>query len=613
MSEEAPQAAIAALLADVSLAVSQDTTRAFQDFGCEAGSRVVPRWHCGWGVCLGPPIKEEEIEEIIKLFPPSPVASSSSSSSSSTTTMYSSDSITIKTESATLKSEVSPTKRPLAPITPNRICLDTIKRFAPRMVDELSIIESIEAFERLYIAPVSEGHRRSSLPRDNIRALQSWGTIEPAHDLEHICRYFQVPKKGDEDRLIVNCSPINEAQKKPEKMRLPRVHDVMEMILSFKFGATIDAVSYFYQFPLADLIRNHFGLAQNRARGRPELWRPCVMPMGWKFAPRIAQESSWAICEETLRRMALRGLTTSDVNMTVWVDNFILLANSIEMLEALIEEFLKVCLEAKIATHKVIMEENGRLLKCLGMEFDLSAATVRMDPSWIQKFGLGLQIPSPTYADVAALLGKMMWACHVHNIPLCMVFETVETCRIVASDIAAGYAWEDKFRRSTLPFRLEITQWWSRLAAPFALHSSYENAAWYSSDGYSDPQFAAWAFVCGETARSGRCHMWMSVFFAELLGAVRAIEHAARSSLHSVVLEIDNMGLVYALNNGHSTVRAVDKILALLLSRLPRSFKFSVRHVHSEFNPADEFTRHRLGESSEGELVHQRVHIQLWG
>lgn len=615
MSEEASQAAIAAMLADVSMAVSQDTTRALQDFGCEAGSRVVPRWHCGWNITLGECISEDEIYDIIKMFPPSPVeSSSSSSSSSSTTTMYSSEAVSIKTESSTLKSEVSPSKRPLAPITRNRIDLEVIKCFAPEMGAELSIIESVDAFEQLYIAPVGEGFRRSSLPRANVQSLCDWDVIEPAEELVHVCRYFQVHKKGDEDRLIVNCSPINAAQKKPDKMRLPRVHEVMELILSFKFGATIDAVSYFYQFPLAEGIRGHFGLAQNQARGRPMTWRPKVKPMGWKFAPRLAQETSWSIVRETLRRMDAKGFGSKDVGMTVWVDNFILLANSFESLMILIETFKQVCREANVQMHPTIIEDGGSTMNCLGMKFDLVASTVQMEPSWMQKFALHLQNPKPTYTEIAALLGKMMWAGHVHDIPLCLMFETVECCRTVARDIQSGrHLWEDKYARSMLPLRMEIAQWWNKLVLPFTLKRKPAPAAWYSSDGYSDPQMAAWAFVCGETARSGRCHMWMSVFFAELLGAVRAIEHAARSPFNSAIIEIDNMGLVYALNNGHSSVRAVDKILALLLSRLPSSFTFSVRHVHSEFNPADEFTRHRLGESCDGDLVHQRAQIQLWG
>jgi len=252
----------------------------FADFGCAAGGVLEERWHRGWGSNLGPEISESEFLSVLRAFPPG--ESETSSAETITTKMFSSDTVVVETSSGSVSSAGSGVSsfRTLAPITPNRINFDKLRAFDPRISQVLNFIDDPKSFNDLFVTNVEPGFRRSHLPVSNVDKLQfEWSTIEPIEKSEvlNVCRYFQVPKKGQEDRLIVNCSPINVAQLKPPRMRLPSIHDVIRRVLNFKLGLTIDAVSFFYQFPLQRDIARHFALAQNKARGRP---RPAVASPG---------------------------------------------------------------------------------------------------------------------------------------------------------------------------------------------------------------------------------------------------------------------------------------------------------------------------------------------
>ena len=75
-------------------------------------------------------------------------------------------------------------------------------------------------------------------------------------------------------------------------MGLPRIHDVIKRILAANAAGKTDGVSYFYQFEMAPSIREHFTCRLGGMRGEIRRMRFKRMPMGWKFAPLIAQQTS---------------------------------------------------------------------------------------------------------------------------------------------------------------------------------------------------------------------------------------------------------------------------------------------------------------------------------
>jgi len=500
--------------------------------------------------------------------------------------------------------------RTLAHITENRLDIAALQHMDPTLVDVLAIIRNPVAFDQLFLDRPRSVLRRSRLRLDNILLLSDWEVITPIDykKVKVFCKYFQVPKKGDEDRLIVDCTPVNAAQKKAAKMRLPRIHEVMERIARFSCGSTIDAVSYFYQFPLHPDIALYFALANNGARGAPFTAVPNVMPMGWKYAPYLSQEVSLAICAEVLRRMP-EGCA---VDLLVWVDNFIFLANDVLSLRALMDMFLTVAAEISLKVHGVEMCEDGARLKCLGLSVDMRTHEFSFETSWVHKVHEARRTVADTYTDVASLIGRVLWSAHVKDVPLALSPHTIAACRVIADHIAAGVSWFDRVRFDVQHFLSETDTWLPQIERPFRLLSSDVDAVWVTSDGYSDEHIAAWAFTSGDHTTSSQCQRHMGIFMAELLGAIRALEFAA-SRGNSAILEVDNMGLLYALNKGHSCLPVVDRAIALLLSRLPSTFRFSVRHVHSEFNIADEYTRSRCGVQLEGLHCSQRVRVTSWG
>jgi hypothetical protein len=246
------------------------------------------------------------------------------------------------------------------------------------------------------------------------------------------------------------------------------------------------------------------------------------------------------------------------------------------------------------------------------MVVDMSAHSFQFEPEWIQKLEAVRHIPNMTYSDLASLVGRVLWAAFVREIPLSLFPHIITTCRIIADNIASGFEWSNRVPFDTSPVRMEIDKWMFTINSAFKHTEHVVDAAWLTSDGFADEFQSTWAFVSGDTVFSAKCDHHMNIFMAELLGAVRALEFAARHS-SAAILELDNMGLVYALNKGHSCLPVADRAIGLLLSRLPRSFAFSVRHVHSEFNIGDRFTREDLGTCTLGPMCTQRVLVSSWG
>jgi hypothetical protein len=148
--------------------------------------------------------------------------------------------------------------------------------------------------------------------RDDVTDTLRWGVMQKGHT--H-CSHpvFKVPKGPKESRLILDCRALNEVLPKPGDMGLPNIHDVFDSLLQCAFIAQVDAKSYFYQFPLDAEAQKWFGCTVGSQRGALQHLRFTVLPMGYKFAPGIAQQTAMHL---------LRNLQWNGVKLA-WVDNFL--------------------------------------------------------------------------------------------------------------------------------------------------------------------------------------------------------------------------------------------------------------------------------------------------
>ena len=141
---------------------------------------------------------------------------------------------------------------------------------------------------------------------------------------------FKVDKKdGVSSRFILDCRKTNDIWDTPPPMGLPSIDAILYIASRWRYHATLDATSFFFQIPLARSIQGMFGCRLACKRGR--FWRHFLarLPMGFSWAPALAQAIANAAC-----RMAesTRTGTQHKFAILAWVDNFIILAESVSAL-----------------------------------------------------------------------------------------------------------------------------------------------------------------------------------------------------------------------------------------------------------------------------------------
>jgi len=384
-------------------------------------------------------------------------------------------------------------------------------------------------------------------------------------------------------------------------MELPDFVLLLSRLERFSYGVTLDAVSYFYQFPFEN--GEYFALAQNNARGAPSVFTPLVPPMGWKFMPNIGQRTSMAVSKETRSRLIATGIGADDFLLEVWIDNFIGAATSLATLLQLQTMLQTVCAEANIVLHEPEVSDHYRQMHILGIVYNFHSRTFVQDDKWkrsTEDLLDHMRFRPLCYREMASVTGKLLWAAFLRHIPLASCNSLIHVCRLTAANIRDGAKWEDPFPCNRAPLRAQFIRLYASYCLPFAHKPLAPLPTVLSySDGFTDTKRSTWAFSSGDIVRSGSFAAPINIYFAELLAASYALIEMARFAKRAVLC-IDNSAVLYALHNGHSSNVAADTIIHSLLKALPSDFAFRVVHVHSAFNEADMYTREKLGQNSEG-------------
>jgi len=462
-------------------------------------------------------------------------------------------------------------------------------------IEALALIRDESSFKRLFVTQPDAHLRRSIFREDNRLSLEEWKTIDDLQPDEIKCymKAFQVPKSNlIEDRLIVDATPLNRVQSKPLEMHLPALHEVLEGVCRFRFAFTVDAVSYFYQFEVAEAIRNYFGIAFNRRRGAAHRRRLARMCMGWKFSPCIAQRTSLALLREMRVRLALRGVV--DFFSSVWLDNFIFAANRMEDLLAIRECFLQICLEANVTLHPCT--EITDSISILGFQISLLSKEIVHSTKWISKVEgvlTRLRAENASIRDVARAVGCLVWTSFARRLPLAMFPNFLGSLRVLAMRLQEGDSWDSNAGDMiSVQFRQEVCEAWKLIQTPFTMSKKAVMHITAFSDAQVDSNFASWAFCTDSVSMQGRFKSRHHIFFHELQAAAQTLVEIAHVHQRCHVdLGVDNTACMFALRSGHSGNSIADDWLRQLYLALPPTFTFQVFHIGTGTNPADKFTR----------------------
>ena len=114
---------------------------------------------------------------------------------------------------------------------------------------------------------------------------------------------FKVPKSGAmNSRLIGDCRALNKLLPRPGDMRLPLIERVLFAMLEPRFLFQRDGKSFFYQFELHESFANVLCSKVGDQRGLFKTFRWNVLPMGFSFAPGIAQHTSLAVSQAAVAK-----------------------------------------------------------------------------------------------------------------------------------------------------------------------------------------------------------------------------------------------------------------------------------------------------------------------
>ena len=215
---------------------------------------------------------------------------------------------------------------------------------------------------------------------------------------------FFVPKKDGRRRIILDCL-INTLLRSPPPTPLPLFAGLFRILADSTHVAAFDMVSFFNQFGLSHPVSAFFTIFVNGRR-----YRYRRLPMGWKFAPCIAQRTLLVL-------LKLAGCSKRSI---VWIDNVLLFGSHSQVradMAALQRVFERFRASFRIETGP----EPVTHANFIGCDLDMDQQVAALTSAWVKKFRtFCTEVSDEAMAlrTLERLSGYCVWACTALNIPL---------------------------------------------------------------------------------------------------------------------------------------------------------------------------------------------------
>ena len=479
---------------------------------------------------------------------------------------------------------------PLAPITKSRMCLRTILDMEPSNVQLRDLLAWITTdriagtVERVEKRAWNELRFRNHVSRHLLRDLPlliETGVFKPAglsHRIVNI-PLFKVPKAHKiGSRLIGDCRALNDLLPKPGEMNLPRIDYVLRALLPKRWLYQRDGKSYFYQFPIHESLQKILVSKVGNERGDFLCVNWTVLPMGFSFAPAIAQQCSWVLARGGKSRQ-------KESVLIPWIDNFLMGADSEIEIQNLKFDFEKVCENVGLQLKEQDFA-HARSMNFLGLYMNVDTENsdfhfVELDRHFCKKL-MVLRDAVSTPRSFYELFSALIWANYsIMRQPLARWIHALEYTRFLGVQIAGNQIkWDDPI----IPVLGVLEDLKDMVGASV-------NAKLLFRDFYKSGAFPLWTdavptCIAGVSDEAGDLRAFsstipeMNIFNAELLAAVTGILNVDRP----VSLIGDNKAVVRALEKGHCGIRAGNRLLHQLWKCLQHDF-VSVKWVPSCCNP----------------------------
>lgn len=445
----------------------------------------------------------------------------------------------------------------LAMIESNRLDIDKVITTLVQTEEDPILLSLIRRFI-LGEEPVrSVAHHKAHISRhfstEDIAILENAKLLKNGSG-EGAMPCFKVPKKDNTARFIMDCRRINDEYKNEKiSMEIGKLDEVIELAQRFPFISSTDANAFFYQFPLSEKASKRFPLRLAAKRSSFSAYYLTTLPMGFKFAPAIAQRTSNMVIRRVNEWSSLLKLNGATI---AWVDNFIAFGENQRTSDLLIERML-----LELNNFKIKCKDVDTSNEFLGMK--TTARGVQLTDKYCEKthqaFSKFVNLPSATYNDFLIIFGHLLWAnITIIRRPLCFAPYTLRLLRKAGRDQTQPI--ERALLEKSIP---EMKEYIARLKNALPLRS------WASIEpekSWGDATPSTVAIVIEEGMRDGiavaNIHPPIEIFFAELIAAAWAIISGTTApSYHG-----DNTAAAFALAKGHSASNRANAILRFIFS-----------------------------------------------
>ena len=390
--------------------------------------------------------------------------------------------------------------------------------------------------------------------RNDLEVLSVARLLSPS-EARNAMLCFKVPKKDGFGRFIMDCRPLNELYKEERiSMDMEQLDDVIKLALRYPTVISTDANAFFFQFRVTKVGAQRFPARIGHQRGNFSCFNLTALPMGFKFAPAIAQRTSNMVIRR-VKQWILENNVNGDT--VAWVDNYLVFAENEATADRIMIELLRILKYFNIECKPV--ERTGEFL---GLKADTQG--VCLSEKFVEKALKSkndfFNNPIATLGDFLIVFGHVIWAnITIIRRPLCFMPNCLSLLRRAALDSTSTI--ETEAKKSILN-ELIFFEEHVRMHREITAHQPCR--AWSDatpSGGailVEDEEHSELLAVCKFVEE-------VPIFLSELGMAVWAALCTTKHP-HSIV---DNTAAGFAIAKGHSTHPTANKLLRLLYSRNP--------------------------------------------
>ncbi len=440
-------------------------------------------------------------------------------------------------------------------IVTSTIDYDRLLEFADEELRHyLRMLTDIDEFhsEMITYPEVAPKGIRRGLSRRMLRHLPKLlqqGVVRETQSYRVISSVFTVPKKNGRLRLIIDARKVNRMMKHCPAMELPTTPEIIEYVCGARYFATVDAKSFFYAFGISEAVGELFSANLAGTKGKFHSVAMQRMPMGWNWAPNIAQKTANALLR-----------FEDGVIGKAWIDNFVFVGKTEDEVREKVKRFVDRAqyIGLTLDTQDPEITQAGTLL---GIEFDLQGtARYRLSKEWEHKAKQLSVTRFMSPRELYKICGNCVWSAYVRGKPMCQHGDAIEVIRNTAIEVQRGIHWDTPLK-VTAREALAVGRWleeergneWVQFMPP-TKDKGYQ--VW------SDASDEMWAFLHRNDGKHGsfdeetaKWHIYVKEAYAAHQG-VQATRGQRRT------LMVDNMPLVWAINKKLSGNKIVNAWLA---------------------------------------------------